>query len=114
MSKLTIKISLNGKILKVNNVKQCTEIGKLLGLMFKSKNNANALIFDFEKKSDMKIHSFFVFFPFIALWLDDKNRIIEKRIINPFTLSINPKKSFSKLVEIPLNRKYLSLIRELS
>ena len=104
-----ITIYLNGKALKINKIEKCSAIGKIFGLMFKSKNKANALLFEFNEKTTMKIHSFFVFFPFIALWLDGKNQIIEKKIINPFGLSFSPKKPYKQLIEIPLNENYMSL-----
>lgn len=84
--------------------------GKVFGLMFRTKNAQN-LIFDFPKKTRMAIHSSFVFFPFLALWLDDKNRIIEKRIVRPFTLHIKPKKRYQKLLELPFNDKNKRILK---
>ena len=114
MKKLTtVKISSNGKAIEIHNVKKVSELGKIFGLMFKSKTKANALLFEFSEPTSMKIHSFFVFFPFFALWLDNKCNIIEKRTIQPFGLSFSPKKPFSKLIEIPLNENYMSLYNAL-
>ncbi len=104
-----ITISSDTKKFIINQVHTCSNTDKVLGLMFKSKNKANALLFQFEKPTKMKIHSFFVFFPFIALWLDDKNQIIEQRKISPFGFSFSPKRPYNKLIEIPLNDKYMSL-----
>ena len=92
--------------IKIKNVKRIKGIiGKGTGLMFKS-SNTDALLFEFNKPIKEGIHSLFVFFPFVAVWLDDKNRIIEKRVILPFTLLAKPKKEFKKLLEIPINSKY--------
>ena len=54
----------------------------------------------------MAIHSFFVFFPFLAIWLDDKDKIIDSKVIKPFRFSILPSKKFVKLIEIPINKDY--------
>lgn len=83
----------------------CYGIKKYIGLMFKPKNT-NALLFDFGRPVKKPIHSIFVFFPFVAVWLDDKNKVIEIRVIKPFTLLIRPKKRYQKLIEIPFNPKY--------
>ena len=79
-------------------------IGKITGLMFRTKNTGN-LLFEFSGKTRMKIHSFFVFFDFLAIWLDDKNNVIESRKIHPFTPSSSPNREFSKLIEAPFNDK---------
>lgn len=79
-------------------------IGRFTGLMFKRKNTRN-LLFDFGKESKIAIHSFFVFFSFLALWLDEDNNIIDWRIVNPFEFYVCPKNSFYRLVEIPINDK---------
>ncbi|MEK6760526.1 MAG: hypothetical protein AABX93_01235 [Nanoarchaeota archaeon] len=90
---------------KINvDVKKVSELGKIFGLMFKNRNTKN-LLFEFKKETSVKIHSFFVFFNFLAVWLDEKNEVIESKIIKPFSLGYSPKKSFSKLVEIPINEK---------
>ena len=88
-------------------VKKLSYFSYWLGLMFKFKNSEN-LLFDLPGK--WGIHSFFVFFPFLALWLDDKNKVIKHKIVNPFTFYVNPGKKFAKLVEIPLNDKNKSII----
>lgn len=78
--------------------------GRFSGLMFKSRDTEN-LLFDFGTDIKISIHSLFVFFPFLAVWLDSRNRVIELEIVKPFKLCIMPKRKFRKLVEIPLNRK---------
>jgi len=89
--------------------KSCSWFEKFLGLMFKRKKNAGALSFNFETPVKIAIHSFFVFFPFIAIWFDDKNQVIEIKKIRPFALFVRPKKNFRRLLEIPLNKKYVNL-----
>jgi len=103
-----MKIILNYKNKRLNlNVKTCNWLKMFKGLMFTCKEKARALLlFDFKRPRRMKIHSCFVFFPFIAIWLDDKNEIIDLKIVKPFRLRVIPKKSFTKLIEIPINKKY--------
>jgi uncharacterized membrane protein (UPF0127 family) len=85
-------------------VKKVSYLGEGIGLMFHSKNTNN-LLFEFNKQSNMKIHSIFVFFDFLAIWLNEKNKVIGWKVVKPFTPSVSPKKSFSKLIEVPINDK---------
>ncbi len=93
------------------DVVACNSFGKLLGLMFKERGKARALLFEFKKPTKMRIHSFFVFFPFIAIWLDEKNKIVDFRVVKPFNLAVSSKKPFKRLVEIPINERYRDLIK---
>jgi len=107
-------IDLKYKNKKINiDVKRCNLFWMVKGLMFRRRENAPALLlFDFKKPKRMKIHSFFC--PrFLAVWLDKKNNIIEKRIIHPFNPLILPKRKFSRLVEIPCNSKYKDILKSL-
>ena len=56
--------------------KECNAFQKFSGLMFKNKET-EALLFSFNKDTNMAIHSFFVFFPFYAIWIDNENKIIK-------------------------------------
>jgi uncharacterized membrane protein (UPF0127 family) len=78
--------------------------------MFKNKEKAQALLFEFTKKGPA-IHSCFVLFPFYAIWLDKKDSILEIKRVEPFTPHIKPKKNYSKLIEIPINKKYKKIIK---
>lgn len=89
--------------------KKVSFLGKFSGLMFKSKNTKN-LLFNFKEKKRVGIHSFFVMFPFLAIWTDENNQVIEFKIIESFTPLVKPKKSFSKLIEIPLNNKNKKIV----
>ena len=71
------KIFLDGHVIR--------GVERYTGLMFTRKNEAEILIFKFRKPTRLAIHSFFVFFPFMAIWLDEKGRIIEKKKIQPFS-----------------------------
>ena len=92
------------------NAKKCNSLQKISGLMFTSKEKARALLFEFKKPT--AIHSFFVFFPFIAIWLK-KNKIVEIRELKPFTFHIKPKKKVNRIIEIPINKKYNKILRKL-
>jgi len=94
------------------DVKKCSFIEMFRGLMFHRREKARALLlFDFKKPGRLKIHSCFVFFHFLAVWLDDKNQVIEIRKVKPWKFYVLPKKRFFKLVEIPLNSKYRRIIQ---
>lgn len=90
-------------------IKKVSSFGKISGLMFKKKETEN-LLFEFEKETNMKIHSFFVFFPFLAIWTNKKNEVIHFKFVKPFNPRIKSKKSFQKLVEVPLNSKNKKII----
>ncbi|MFH1607863.1 MAG: hypothetical protein ABIA78_01905 [archaeon] len=96
------------------DVKKVSELGKISGLMFCRRENARTLLFEFNKSTRMAIHSWFVFFPFIAIWLDDKNQVVEIKKITSWRSYIVPKRKFSKLIEIPCNEKYEELIKEIN
>jgi uncharacterized membrane protein (UPF0127 family) len=107
-----MKIKINNKI--EIEVKKCNETGKFFGLMFTPRKRAKILLFDFKKPSRTAIHSFYVFFPFLAVWLDDKNRINEIRKVFPFTLYVRPKKPFYRLIEIPITERYKEIVKSFS
>lgn len=91
-------------------VKKISEFGKISGLMFRKKSAEN-LLFEFNKETNLRIHSYFVFFNFLALWINEKNKVLEWKIVKPFTLSVKPNKSFFKLIEIPLNKKNEKIVK---
>jgi uncharacterized membrane protein (UPF0127 family) len=98
---------------------ECNSLEKLRGLTFTSRKSAKALLFEFKSKNSGKsgknpaIHSFFVFFPFIAMWLDKNNNAIEIKKVKPFTFHVRPKKPFSRLIEIPINNRYSKILKNL-
>ena len=105
------KVSFNYKGKKFKIVaKPCSFFS--LGLILKTRNTTPC-IFEFKRPTDFKISSLFVFFPFVAVWLDDKNKAIEIKKIRPFTFSIGLKKPFYKIIEIPINQKYKSKVKVL-
>ena len=103
-----MKIRIRKKYLTFN-AKKVSFLGKAIGLMFSGREKAEILLFEFKKPVKMRIHSFFVFYNFIAIWLDKKNNVVDWKIVKPFLPSVSSKKPFYKLVEIPINDKYSTL-----
>jgi len=105
------KISLNFKRKKVIiELEEVSGLGFFVGLMFKGERRAKALLFDFKKSVLIGIHSFFCFVDFMALWIDESGKIIEKKVIKPFSFSYCPAKPFVKLVEIPITPRYSEIL----
>ena len=105
MKHKTIGLNYKGKKILMN-VLECNMFEMGRGLMFRGKKNARALLFDLKKPVRKAIHSFFVFFPFIAVWLDDKDKVIEIKLVKWFKPYIVPKRPWKKLIEVPVNKKY--------
>ena len=103
---VNVVIKDNSNRINVQNVKKLSEFQKGIGLMFHRREKCPAMLFEFTHPETMLIHSLFVFFKFGAVWLDDKNRIVDKKLVKPFRLSISSGKPFYKLLEIPLNKYY--------
>ena len=109
MTKKKISIEYKNKKIKFY-AEDCNFFKKFSGLMFSRRENVGILLFDFEKKQKISIHSFFVFYPFIAVWLDKKNKIVDLKVVNPFTFCVSPKKSCFKLIEIPINNENRKIV----
>ncbi|MFH1787373.1 MAG: hypothetical protein ABH811_01120 [archaeon] len=110
-----MKVSFNYKGNKMGlDVKNCNSFGKFFGLMFVSKKNAKALLFDFDKPVKINIHSCFVFFPFVGVFLDSKNNVLDLKVIKPWKLFVTSKKPFCRLIEIPINERYRGVVEGLS
>lgn len=92
----------------------CNILEKFVGLMFSRREKAKILLFRLRKKGKIIIHSFFVFYKFIAVWLDEKNRVVDLKICKPFLPYISHKNLADKLVEIPINKKYDDILSRLS
>ena len=80
-----------------------------IGLMFKKRETEN-ILFEFSKDGRWAIHSFFVFFPFVALWTDNRDKIIDVKIVKPWSFHVKPKRKYRKLVEIPINNENRRII----
>ena len=109
---MDLKLNYKGKSIRVKDVKICdTVLSKFKGLMFANKDNAQVLVFKFKKPTNQAIHSLFVRFPFISIWLDEHGKVVEIRIIKPWKLYVKSKQKFSKLIEVPINKKYQEITK---
>lgn len=98
------RLKVKGKVLEVE---ECKDIfSKARGLMFRKQSKP--LLFSFKKPTRQSIHSLFCQ-PSLAIWLHN-GKIIEEKIVKPFSLFTKPKKSFTHLVEIPLNNNNKALV----
>jgi len=104
-----MKITYKGKSIHLET-KKVSEIGKVTGLMLHSKKTKN-LLFEFQNPTRLRIHSLFVLFKFLAIWTDEKNRVVDFKIVYPFTLAVKSKTPFTKLIEVPINRENRKIIR---
>ena len=77
-----------------------TFFSKVRGLMFRSRKFKTPLLFIFEKKGKYSIHSFFCR-RFLAIWYSD-GKIVEKRVVEPWKISVCPARKFDRLLEVPL------------
>jgi len=91
---------------------ECNFLEQGIGLMFSREKSAKILAFRFKNLSHLSIHSFFVFFPFIAVWTDDKNNILCWKKVCPFTFRVSPPElGFFNLIEIPVTKKYSNKVK---
>ncbi len=109
-----MKITFRYKNKKISlDVQKCNFFQRLSGLMFRRREKARSLLFDFRNPTRISIHSLFVFFPFVAIWLDNKNEVMEVQKVASFRCYIFPRENFYKLIEIPINKKYSSIVNSL-
>lgn len=100
-----MNIKKEGRKIDIGKVKKVNWFGKVVGLMFCRRERADSLLFEFKRLTKMKIHSHFVFFPFLAIWLDKDDEILALKEVKPFKINVGIRKSYSKLLEIPINNK---------
>jgi uncharacterized membrane protein (UPF0127 family) len=105
---MIVRVAYKSRLIPIT-VKKTGFFTRGIGLMFKSRFTSN-LLFAFDKPVRLSITSFFVFFPFLALWLDRKNNVIHKEIILPWELAFKPEKPFYSLIEVPINEDNRALI----
>lgn len=98
---MKLEINNSGRKMSVE-VKKLGVVGRFFGLMFRTSKTKN-LLFDFGREVRLSLHSFFVFFPFLVLWLDSENNVLRSEIVKPFRLRVLPRGKFFRIVEIPLN-----------
>jgi len=79
-----------------------TTLKRARGLMFRRKIERPLLFILPAESSELNsIHSFFVFFPFDAVFLNSKGVVVDiKENIRPFTFKITPKKPAKYIIEM--------------
>jgi len=96
------KIKVGSKELVVDG-KMCNSFfSRLRGLMFRF--SLRPMIFVFPRNTRMSIHSFFVFRKFLAIWLLN-GRVVDMRVVKPWSFTVAAKGKYDTLVEIPFTRK---------
>lgn len=78
---------------------------QFIGLMF-SRRKTIVRLFSYSSDRRVPVHSWFVFYNFLIVWLDSKNKIVEWRVVRPFTSIILPRKKCRAFLEIPIDDKY--------
>ena len=71
------------------------------GLMFRKKPQHN-ILFEFREDVQHRITSYFVYEPFLAIFLDQDNVVIDCRVIHPWVLGYKPCVKYRKVLEVPL------------
>lgn len=105
MKKTNIGFKFKGKEQRLD-VYRLSLLEEGIGLMFSPLRNSKPLLFEFEEGSKWLIHSLFVFFPFLAIWMDSENEVVDYKIVKPFTFSVASRKPYKKIIEIPLKEGF--------
>lgn len=82
--------------------------------MFSNRDRAKVLLFEFNCPNRMGIHSYFVFFDFLAVWVDSDDKVVQVDYVKPWTIFLRPNKRYVRLIEIPVNDKNGELINKFS
>ena len=107
-----MKIKKGSKEIEIK-VQKCNWFRKAFGLMFCRREKARALLFEFLKPVQFHLTSLFVFFPFLVVWLNKENEIIDFRKIKPFKFHVPSRKSYDKFIEIPISFHYKEIIQNI-
>jgi len=96
---MKFKFNFRGKRILMK-VEKCESFwSQLRGLMFR--RNPSPLLFILNKPSKFSIHSFFCK-PFVAIWLLN-NKVVDAKIVQPWTFRVWSKNPADKLLEIPFS-----------
>ncbi len=80
-----------------------------IGLMFKGRDYRRRLLFSFKRPTKLSIHSLFCFYPFYAIWMDEKMRVLSVKKVLPFSFSVGIKEKYRYLLEVPINKFNLEI-----
>ena len=92
-------VKYNNKKIRID-AREVKGFGTVSGLMFKSKNTGNLFF-----RKVFGIHSFFVFFDFLAVWLNSDGDVLKVDVVKPFSFNINSPEGYRGLIEIPINNR---------
>jgi len=92
--------------------RECSFLRRGAGLMFRTRETDN-LIFSFGKEAVYPFTGIFCFSPFLIIWLDENNEIIDFKLAKPFEARLLSTKPFKKVLELPLNRQNKKIIEYL-
>jgi uncharacterized membrane protein (UPF0127 family) len=93
-----VKFSVKGKKYQIKAKILESFFSKVLGLMFKTEQNAQPVLLVFPDTQLISIHSFFCV-PFKAVFLDDKFHAVKVKNVSPWTFLVSAKARY--LLEIP-------------
>lgn len=96
--------------IKINNKNVDFELCNTLfknfrGLMFSNKKNI-ILVAENESRLSSAIHSFFVFYPFNAIFLNEKKEVVDHKKLYPFSMYM-PKKAAKYIIETCEDLKHI-------
>lgn len=95
-------------ILLAQKVKVCdTVFSKTFGLMFRSRlASADGILLVARKESvaHTSIHSFFVFFPFDAIWMNEEKKIVDMKRVYPFRAFVYPRAPAKYVLELAVGQ----------
>ncbi len=98
--KAEIRNATAGKSVTLTLEQANTSLSRLRGLMFRKK--PVSIIFTFAWSDLHGIHSFFVSFPFDAVYLDEEGKVVDVfERVAPFTPYLSPRKPVRFLLEFP-------------
>lgn len=105
------RLIIKDSVIEIPEIKKIngTSLSAGIGLMFKNKEKAHALLFEFTHDVNLAITSLFCP-PFLAIWLNENNKIVEYKIVSPNKFTIRPQKPYRKLIEVPINKKYSMIV----
>lgn len=107
-------MEVGSKKVLISEVKKVSRFGKGFGLMFHRREKARSLLFEFRRPVDFHLTSLFVFFPFVVIWMDENEKVLDVKIVKPWKLTVfSTVKRYSKILEIPMNKFYSSQVKNI-
>ncbi|MEM4389322.1 MAG: DUF192 domain-containing protein [Candidatus Micrarchaeia archaeon] len=99
-----MRVSVRAGSKRLGEFEVCSSfLARARGLMFR--RHPTRLLFVFPSAGMHAIHSLFVFFPFDAIFLDERKRVVfVRKNIPPFTLLVRPPRAIRYLLELPAGK----------